>query len=191
MAGRQAAYLSFGYDMEMERDGILEAAEPLRGEILEAGTGKGYFSLTLARKGYRFTTVDISREEQQIARLHLRYHSLDHLASFVVDDGESLGFGDGTFGTVFSVNTLHHLKEPVKVLGELTRVLAPLGKLVLSDFTDKGFEMMEKIHAREGNVHDSGRMKLSEAEGYLRERGFMIRRDGSLFQTVLTAAKRS
>lgn len=191
MAEREAVYLSFGYDIEKERNRILEAAEPMRGEILEAGTGKGYFSLALAKRGHRFTTFDVSGAEQEIARLHLQHHALDRLASFVVENGESLSFKDGSFGTILSVNTLHHLENPVKVMDELIRVLAPSGKLFLCDFNRRGFQMMEKIHAREGNVHGSGKIRLSKAGLHLRDKGFKIRKESSAFHAILIAEKES
>jgi len=191
MLEREAVFLSFGYDIEKERNRILEVAEPICGELLEAGTGKGYFSLALAKRGYRFTTFDISKEEQEIARLYLRHHGLDHLACFAVGNGESLNFKDESFDVLFSVNTLHHLENPVKVINEWIRVLSPSGKFVLCDFNDKGFEMMGKIHAREGHVHESGKIRLNDVEVYLKDRGFTVQKEGSAFQEILIAAKQS
>ena len=66
-------FKSFGYDIEEERNFILDKAQPLYGDILEVGIGKGYFTVTLAKEGYKFTTIDISEEEQQFARLNIRY----------------------------------------------------------------------------------------------------------------------
>lgn len=191
MLERESIFLSFGYDIEKERNRILEVAEPIRGKILEAGTGKGYFSLALAKKGHRFTTFDISKEEQEIARLHLQHHGLDRLASFVVENGESLSFKNQSFGAVFSVNTIHHLEEPAKVIDELIRVLASFGKLILCDFNDKGFDMIGKIHAMEGNVHESGKIRLSEAEPYLKDRGFKTQKESTDFQEIVIARRLS
>ncbi|MFA6378684.1 MAG: hypothetical protein WCX16_02760, partial [Candidatus Omnitrophota bacterium] len=36
---RKALYKSFGYDVDQERGFVLEQAKPLKGKILEAGTG--------------------------------------------------------------------------------------------------------------------------------------------------------
>ena len=57
---RVTLYKSFGYDVEKERQTIIEQALPVAGTIAEIGTGKGYFALVLARAGYRFITVDCS-----------------------------------------------------------------------------------------------------------------------------------
>ncbi|MFA5260741.1 MAG: class I SAM-dependent methyltransferase [Candidatus Omnitrophota bacterium] len=187
---RKALYQSFGYDIDKERGFIIETAKPFNGEILEAGTGKGYFALLLARAGYPFTTFDISKEEQDFARLNLRYFELDHLADFRIEDGEVLSFLDKSFDTIFSVNTLHHLREPYQVINELLRVLATGGKLILSDFTDKGFAVMEKIHAMEGGRHDAGRTRISDIQKYLITQGWETRTAQTQFQEVLVAKRK-
>jgi cyclopropane fatty-acyl-phospholipid synthase-like methyltransferase len=48
---------------------VLEKALPLRGRVLDVGTGKGRFVIALARHVAHITTVDISAEEQCFARL--------------------------------------------------------------------------------------------------------------------------
>ncbi len=191
LLARERIYEGFGYDIRKDREWILEAAEPLSGEILEAGTGKGYFALALARKGYSFTTFDISEEAQEISRLHLSHHGLDSFPRFVIENGEALSFKEGSFDTVLSVNTLHHLEKPFKVIEELMRVLKPLGKLVLCDFSEKGFLMMEKIHADEGHVHERGFISLSEVGGLLEKKGFTVHKKNSVFQEVLIAEKKT
>jgi ubiquinone/menaquinone biosynthesis C-methylase UbiE len=184
---RKALYKSFGFDIEKERALIIEKAQPVCGEILEAGTGKGHFALELAKAGYHFTTFDISETEQNFARLNLRYFGLDKQVDFRIEDGESLSFEDKSFDVIFSVNTLHHLTNPHKVIDELLRVLSFEGKLVLSDFTQEGLELMDRIHAREGNKHEAGKTTLSEIGRYLIEKGFKINKASSKFQEVLIA----
>ena len=186
---RKALYHSFGYDLEKERGWIIDTARPIKGKILEAGTGKGYFSLLLARAGYAFTTFDISPEEQDFARRNLQYFGLDRLADFRIEDGASLSFSDRSYDVIFSVNTLHHLSDPYQVVKELMRVLAFSGKLVLSDFTDEGFAMMEKIHAMQGGTHDAGKARISEIQEYLAAQKMDARTLRTQFQEVLIAQR--
>ncbi|MBU2035518.1 MAG: class I SAM-dependent methyltransferase [Candidatus Omnitrophica bacterium] len=61
---RKELFNSFGFDIDRERELILVQTGPLFGKILEAGTGKGHFAITLAKAGYKFTTFDISTQEQ-------------------------------------------------------------------------------------------------------------------------------
>ncbi|HNV86373.1 MAG TPA: class I SAM-dependent methyltransferase [Candidatus Omnitrophota bacterium] len=187
---REALFLSYGYDLERERTQILDQAGIFCGRILEAGTGKGYFSIVLARRGYPFTSFDVSREDQEIARLNLKYYGLDHLADLREENGEQLSFRNRSFATVFSVNTLHHLENPFRVLDELVRVLSMKGKLVLSDFNEEGFALMDAIHAREGRVHGRGKCSMGEAGDWLEKKGFRIKKSETRFQTVYVSSRR-
>lgn len=184
---RKALYKSFGCDIDAERAFILERAKPISGAILEAGTGKGHFALALAKAGYRFTTFDISEEEQKFARLNIKYFGFDHLVDFRIENGERLNFKDRSFDTIFSVNTLHHLVNPYKVLDELIRLLTYNGKLILSDFNAKGLALMDAIHASQGGKHEAGAIAISDAEHYLKIKDLWVNRISSTFQEVVIA----
>lgn len=186
---RNKLYKGFGYDIDKERDFILEATMPLSGKILEAGTGKGHFALALAKRGYSFVTFDISEEEQRFARLNIAYSGLEKQVDFRIEDGERTSFANASFDVVFSVNVIHHLANPYKVIDELTRVLAPGGKLIISDFSRKGFSAMDKIHALDGKKHESGKASLWDIEKYLMEKGFSIKKAKSAYQHVVVATR--
>jgi 2-polyprenyl-3-methyl-5-hydroxy-6-metoxy-1,4-benzoquinol methylase len=184
---RKILYKSHGYDIDEERAFIIEKARPLNGEILEAGTGKGYFTLALARLGYPLITFDISEEEQRYARFNINYAGLDHLVDFRIENGEQLSFKDKIFNLVFSVNTIHHLVNPYQVVDELIRVLDPKGKLILSDFNKEGFNLMDEIHAAEGRVHEIGDVTFPEIIDYLHDKGFSLRQYQTRFhETAVT-----
>lgn len=182
---------SFGYDIDKEREFILVQAQPVQGRILEAGTGKGHFALALAKAGYRFVTFDISAEEQHIAKLNLAYFNVEKSAEFRIENGEHTSFGDSSFDTIFSINVLHHLLNPYQVIDELIRLLAPKGKLVLADFIQKGFEVMDRIHGLEGNKHEVGKVGLKDTEKYLIKKGFSVKKANSVYQYVLIAERGS
>jgi len=184
---RKALYKSFGCDIDKERVFIIEKAQPIFGDILEAGTGKGHFALALAKEGYRFTTFDISGQEQKYAKLNLKYFGLDHLVDFRIENGECLSFKDKSFDIIFSINTFHHLVNPHRVLDELIRLLSFEGKLVLSDFTQEGMALMDKIHASEGRKHEVSKTALSDMEQYLITKSFSVQKARSKFQEVLIA----
>lgn len=184
---KKELYKSLGYDVDKERAFIIEKAQPLFGDILEAGTGKGHFALALARQGYSFSTFDISPVEQKFARLILRHFSLEEKARFFIEDGEKLSFADQGFDVAFSVNTIHHLANPYKFIDELLRVLSFEGKLVLSDFTAEGFAIMEKVHASQGNTHEVGKISLFDLGVYLEGKGFKTEKSRSEFQHVLVS----
>lgn len=186
---RKTRYRSLGYDIDREREFILKQAGPVEGSLLEAGTGKGHFTLELAKTGHRFTTFDISPQEQEAAKLYLAYFGLDKQVDFRIEDGERTSFRSGSFDIVFSVNVIHHLKDPYRVVDELVRVLSPGGRLVLADFTEEGFKTMDKIHSLEGQQHAVGRLTLSDIEKYLVKKGFAVTSTKSEYQRVLVARR--
>lgn len=186
---RKQVYASFGYDIERERQAIIEAAGPLSGRILEAGTGKGHLAVALAELSYRLVSFDLSEEQLEAARANLENRGLLHLVELKRENGEQLSFPDGSFEVIFLVNVVHHLERPLAVLSELIRVLSPGGKLVLSDFSPEGLAMMDEVHRREGGEHQVAPVGLDEVEKFLVEKGFRINRSGSRFQITLVASR--
>jgi len=178
-------YRSFGYDLEKERDFILDNSLPFSGEILEIGTGKGHFALALAKRGFSFISIDISEEEQEIAKLNMQYFGLEKHAAFRIENAQNLTFPDQSFDTIFSVNVFHHLEKPFAVLDEIVRLLRPAGKVVLSDFSEKGLEIINMCHTHEGRKHDYFEHRLDEAKDYFVNKGFAIKECQSEVQRMI------
>ncbi|MDD5070261.1 MAG: class I SAM-dependent methyltransferase [Candidatus Omnitrophica bacterium] len=183
-------YRNNGYDLEKERDFILDKSLPVSGEILEIGTGKGHFALALAKRGYNFTSIDISSQEQAVAALNLRYFGLEKQVLLKVENAVSMSFVSQSFNTVFSINVFHHLENHQAVLEEIIRLLCNGGKVVLSDFTDKGLEMINACHTAEGRTHDYFKHRLKEANEYFITKGFKTIEYESQVQKVLIAQRR-
>ena len=187
---RKALFQGFGYDVEKERAFVIEKARPISGKILEAGTGKGYFTLALAQEGLCFTSVDISEAEQKYAQLNLKYYGLEQQVHFDIANAEHLDYADGFFDVVLAINMIHHLSSARKVCDELIRVLAPSGKMVLSDFNIRGLGIMDKIHALEGRQHEVSKSTLTDVNEQLIERGFDIQQYQGESQDMLIARRR-
>jgi 2-polyprenyl-3-methyl-5-hydroxy-6-metoxy-1,4-benzoquinol methylase len=186
---RKKLYSQFGYNLEEEREFILNQAKPISGKILEAGTGKGHFTVALAKHGYSFTSFDISEEELHFAKLNLGYYGLDKNVDLRIENAEQTNFANESFDIIFSVNTLHHFQYPNKVIDESTRILSKDGKLILSDFTDDGFDVIDKIHALENKTHNRGKAFLADVKTYLNAQGFKIKQASTAHQWVLVAGK--
>jgi ubiquinone/menaquinone biosynthesis C-methylase UbiE len=180
-------FKQYGYDVQAERRFILDAAQPLAGSILEVGTGKGHMTIALARAGYLFTSIDKSAEAQEFARMNIEYLGLKDQVNFELEDAEKMSFTDGSFDKIISVNTVHELEHPFCVLDEMVRVIAVRGRIILSDFTPAGFEIVEKIHANENKNHSRGKASLKQATEYLVEKNFAIKKVSSPFQDVVIA----
>lgn len=186
---RKELYRTFGYDIEKERSFIIEKAQPISGNILEAGTGKGYFTLALARDGYHFFSFDISAEEQRYAVLNLMYYGLQDHVTFVAADIEYIPCDDGFFDVIFAVNMIHHLFSVRKACSELVRILSPRGKIVLSDFNADGLAILDKIHALEGRRHEVNSGTMTDAKDAFIELGLHVEEHHSPTQDVLIARK--
>ncbi|MBN1527121.1 MAG: class I SAM-dependent methyltransferase [Candidatus Omnitrophica bacterium] len=184
---RAAFYRGFGYDLEKERDLILERSMPISGDILEIGTGKGHFALALAKRGFSFTSIDISEEEQKIARLNILYYGLENQVTLRIEDAQKLSFPDRSFDVIFSVNVFHHLERPGLVLNEMARLLRPGGKIILGDFNAKGLEVINACHTSEGRVHDHSKHDLGEARDYFANKGFGVDESQSEVQRLIIA----
>ena len=187
---RIAFYKSFGYDIEKERRFIFEKAEPISGNILEIGTGKGHFALELAREGHMFTSIDVSEEEQEFARLNIEQAGFSKQVHFKIEDAEHLNFKDASIDIIFSINTMHHLTNPFKVMDELIRIISSKGKIILSDFNKEGFKIMNKVHESEGRKHEANTITLGDIKDYLKNKDFITEEYSSQFQDVLVAFKK-
>jgi len=184
---RISFYKNFGYDIEKERKFIFEKSQPLYGSILEVGTGKGYFTLELAKERYNFTSVDISKEDQELARQNIKYHGLDKQVDFKIENAEHLSFEDKSYDIIFLINTIHHLAKPFKVVDELVRIVSFEGKIILSDFSKEGFRIMDKTHSHEGRTHESNSITLKDIKGHFLKKEFNVEEYGSRFQEMLIA----
>ncbi|MCP4651335.1 MAG: class I SAM-dependent methyltransferase [PVC group bacterium] len=184
---RQELFKKFGYDINQERKFIIGKSNPITGNILEIGTGKGHFTLELARQGYNFTSIDVSEENQELAKLNMEYFGLAEQVNFRIENAEVLSFSGASFDTIVSVNTIHHVDNPYKVVAEMIRVISSKGKVILSDFNKEGFAIMDKIHQSEGRQHRVSFITLSDLKDYFKRRGFWIKEYKSKNQDVVIA----
>jgi ubiquinone/menaquinone biosynthesis C-methylase UbiE len=151
------------------------------------GTGRGRFLVKLARHVRHVTTVDISAEEQQAGRLNARYHKVEGRIKFVLRDAAKLPWADRSFNAVVSMNAMHHIKNLRPVLKEMLRVLKPGGKLVLADFSPRGFQSIARAHRAEGKVHPREPHSFRDLQQLLRKRGLVTRLRKGCNQEVLVA----
>ena len=177
---REARLRHFGYDSPAAIRFVLGQALPLGREALEIGTGKGRFLVRLARHVSTVTTVDISAAEQRCARLQARYAGLEEKIRFVVQDAAHLPWPSGTFNATVTMNAMHHIAHFKRVLAEMLRVVKPGGKIVLADFSPRGFQILAREHWAEGRTHPREFYDFGALQRMLRKRGLATRlRKGS------------
>jgi ubiquinone/menaquinone biosynthesis C-methylase UbiE len=184
---REARLRRFGYDSPAAIQFVLAQALPLGGAVLEIGTGKGRFLVELARHVAAVTTVDIAAEEQQYARLNARYGGVEEKIRFVLQDAARLPWRDCTFDAAVTMNAMHHIAHFEQVLEEMLLVVKPGGKVVLGDFSPRGFQIIARAHRAEGKTHPHEHYDFGELQRLLRERGLVTRLRKGCNQEVLVA----
>lgn len=115
---------------------LLKAARVAPGQrVLDAATGTGIAAqaaLAVVGAGGHVTAADISPAMADRARLRL---AGSPNASVVVEDGQSLGFDDGSFDAVLCSLGLMFFQDPARGLSEFHRVLRPGGCAAVSVLT--------------------------------------------------------
>ena len=109
----------------------IAAESPLPGKrVMEVGAGSGRDSVRLAAAGATAVILDYSMPSLDTARRVAEREGVR--AHFVRADALRLPFRDGTFDVVFHQGLLEHFRDPLPLLHENVRVLAP-GALLLVD----------------------------------------------------------
>ncbi|MFC1919860.1 class I SAM-dependent methyltransferase [Chloroflexota bacterium] len=98
-------------------------------QVLDFGCGTGNFSVKLAKKGCRVTGVDVSEEMLKIARSKAVMQRFD--IDFIRITGDELAFEDSYFDAVVTMATFEFIKDSLKVLAELFRVVKPGGQVLV------------------------------------------------------------
>jgi ubiquinone/menaquinone biosynthesis C-methylase UbiE len=101
------------------------AAHLSGGIILDIGTGPGYLPVEIAHRSstVRMIGIDLNRKLIEMARSNAARAGFSDRLKFQPGNAGRLEFEDSAFDMVISTGMLHSLKEPVKVLQEIYRVL--------------------------------------------------------------------
>jgi 2-polyprenyl-3-methyl-5-hydroxy-6-metoxy-1,4-benzoquinol methylase len=110
--------------------------------VLDAACGEGYGTAMLATGGATAVGVDV--DEPTIAHARERY-----AAEFRVADVADLPFEDASFDLVVCFETIEHVEDAERVLGELARVLDPDGLLLISTPNTHEYLVDNEFHTRE------------------------------------------
>jgi len=111
-------------------------------DVLDAGCGTGEYSCWFASRGARVTGIDLSDGSLNEASAYAESLSLDNVR-FEKRSVLATGFADASFDFVYCTGVLHHTSDPFGGLTELSRVLCPGGKLLVSLYTSSGFLVRE------------------------------------------------
>ncbi len=139
---------------------------PRGARVLDAGAGEGDYKHHFAAQRYCGLDLGIGDQKWDYSRLD------------VLGDLETLPFPDATFEAAINIVTLEHVLHPAKVICELSRVLAPGGRLLLVA------PLQWEEHQQ---PHDFGRFTRYALDHLLRQAGFAeisIEPVGGIFRLI-------
>ncbi len=94
-------------------------------KILDVGTGPGYLPIEIASVllDVEIIGIDISKDMVKIASKNAEKYNLADRVKFKAEDAKKMTFEDSLFDFVVSTASLHHWREPLRVINECYRVL--------------------------------------------------------------------
>lgn len=117
-----------------------------KGKILDTGCGFGGTDIALAQKfpDSEVVGIDLSDPLLQKAKLLAQSTNLGGRIRFENADVQQIPYGDKSFDVVLNLNMVHLVKNPVKMLNEIERVLVPNGLLFIADLRRSWVGLIEK-----------------------------------------------
>ena len=99
--------------------------------ILDIGTGTGYFAILLSREGHLVTGIDLTEAMIEEARITAKDYHVS--PTFIQMDAQSTSFDDSTFDVIVTRNLTWTLPDPQTAYKEWYRILKKGGLLLNFD----------------------------------------------------------
>lgn len=114
--------------------------------ILDSGCGFGLTLIELAKKfpSCECDGIDLSDPLLKIANNVNEREKLTKRVKFLKADVQDIPFPNEYFDFIINLNMLHLVKEPVKMLNEIRRVLKPDGFFFITDLRKSFLGLIEK-----------------------------------------------
>ncbi|MFM7261067.1 MAG: class I SAM-dependent methyltransferase [bacterium] len=100
--------------------------------ILDIGSGDGLFAGLLARHALHVSAVEPEREAIAIADARFAAEGLADLVTTIAGSAESLPFPARSARGALVLDVIEHLRNPVRALAEIRRVVAPGGRVLFA-----------------------------------------------------------
>lgn len=121
------------------------AAGLVEGDILEIGTGTGYGVEIVAPNATRYITVDKQLPDSPLQLENVEYYYMEV---------PPIGFENSSFDSVVSFQVIEHIEKDIEFVREVSRVLRPGGKFVVSTPNAPMSLTRNPWHVREYNADE-------------------------------------
>ncbi len=126
---------------ETIRESALSLACVKPGKVAaDIGAGTGFITEALIRAGLKVVAVDQS--EAMLSIMKDKFAGVKDI-NFHLGDGEKLPIPDNSVDFAFANMYLHHVESPLTAIMEMSRILKPNGRLVISDLDEHKFEFLK------------------------------------------------
>lgn len=133
-----------GYYSDDVRVGALAAAAVEKGKVAaDIGAGTGFISQGLVHEGLQVIAVDQS--EVILNEMKKKFDGLSTI-DYRVGNAQDIPIPDETVDCAFANMCLHHVESPPDAIREMTRILKPGGRLVITDVDEHEFEFLREEH---------------------------------------------
>ncbi len=126
---------------------LFDALQCPRGSgVLDAGCGVGHVALYMARTGdYRVEGIDVVAHHIAKANRNIKIAGMEATVSARVGDYHHLeDLADNSCDGIYTMETLVHSTNPLRVLQEFLRLLKPGGRIALNEYDHADLEKAPK-----------------------------------------------
>ena len=121
------------------------AAEIVKGNVLEIGTGMGYGVEIVAPKSTRYITVDKQLPQNVLQLDNVEYYEMEV---------PPIGFENSSFDTVVSFQVIEHIEKDIEFINEVSRVMRAGGQFIVSTPNAPMSLTRNPWHVREYNADE-------------------------------------
>lgn len=135
---------------------VKQFCPPERGLLVDVGSGDGFFSHTFAKLGLSVLGVDPEPRGVEVAtRMTSAQEYPGQRPRFILGRGDSLPVETGAAAGVTLMDVIEHLPNPVRLLREISRILAPGGHfIVITPEWRNGVSADATYHLTEYTLHE-------------------------------------
>ncbi|HYG80380.1 MAG TPA: class I SAM-dependent methyltransferase [Pyrinomonadaceae bacterium] len=130
---------------ERVREKAFDRAGVRAGQLAaDLGAGTGFVTEGLLRRGLSVVAVDQS--EAMLAEMRTKFAAAAGKVDYRKGEAASLPLADRSVEHVFANMYLHHVEDPARAIAEMARILAPGGRLTITDVFEHPFEFLKTEH---------------------------------------------